>query len=126
MSKKIISSDLIPSNPMFSQAIKIGNFTYISGQIGIDASSGKLCNDSFENEVAKCIKNIEVILNSAGLGLEDIIKVTVFMTDMDFFDDLNREYIKYFKKDPPTRSAVEVSKLAKGARVEIEAIAYKG
>jgi 2-iminobutanoate/2-iminopropanoate deaminase len=125
MSIKIISTDLVLSNPMLSQAIGVGNFVYTSGQIGIDSSTGKLCNDSFEDEVAQCIKNIEVILKNAGLGLGDIIKITVFITDMNFFDGLNREYIKHFKKNPPARSAVEVSKLAKGARVEIEAIAYK-
>ncbi|MDD5014917.1 MAG: Rid family detoxifying hydrolase [Atribacterota bacterium] len=125
MSKKFISTDLALSHPMFSQAIRVGNFVYTSGQIGIDSSTGKLCNDSFEDEVAQCINNIEVILKCAGLGLGDIIKITVFVTDMSFYDNLNREYIKHFQKNPPTRSAVEVSKLAKGARVEIEAIAYK-
>lgn len=125
MSKKIISTDLVLSNPMFSQAIGVGNFVYTSGQIGIDSSTGKLCNDSFEDEVAQCIKNIEVILKSAKMDLGDIIKITIFLTDMNFFDNLNREYIKHFQKNPPTRSTVEVSKLAKGARVEIEAVAYR-
>ena len=125
MSKKFISTDLALSHPMFSQAIRAGNFVYTSGQIGMDAATGKLCNKSFQDEVAQCIKNIEIILNSAGLGLEDVIKNTVFITDMNLFNDLNKEYIKHFPKNPPTRSAVEVSKLAIGARVEIEAIAYK-
>jgi len=125
MSKKFFSTDLALSHPIFSQAIQAGSFVYTSGQIGIDSSTGKLCNDSFEDEVAQCIKNIEVILNSAELGLGDIIKITIFITDMNFYDNLNKEYIKHFKKNPPTRSAVEISKLAKGARVEIEAVAYK-
>jgi len=64
MSKKIISTDLALSHPIFSQAIRVGNFIYTSGQIGIDAATGKLSNGSFEGEVAQCIKNIEVILNS--------------------------------------------------------------
>ena len=125
MSKINIITDLTPSHPIFSQAIRAGNFIYTSGQIGIDVKKGKICNKSFKDEVAQCIKNIEAILNSAGFSLNDVIKNTVFITDMSLFNELNKEYSKYFSENPPARSAVEVSKLAMGARVEIEAVAYK-
>jgi len=126
MAKEIIESTKVPSSAMYSQGIKVGELVFTSGQIGANVLTGILTNATFEEEVKQALENIKSILQEANLCLEDVIKVTVFITDMNLFDRLNKIYLTFFPKKKPARSAVEVSKLAKGARVEIEAIAFRG
>lgn len=124
MSKEFISTNSVFPSPIFSQAIKVGNFVYVSGQVGDDLT-GKLSNATFKDEVKQAFENIKLILQAAGLDLKDVIKVTIFMSDMSLFNELNKIYMTYFPKNQPTRSAVEVSRLYLNARIEIEVIAYK-
>jgi len=124
MSKKFILTNLVFPSPVFSQAIQVENFVYISGQVGDDLT-GKLVNKTFKDEVVQAFENIKSILQTAGLNLKDVIKVTIFMSDMSLFNELNGIYMIYFPKNQPTRSAVEVSRLYLNARIEIEVIAYK-
>jgi len=122
MSKKFISTNLVFPSPIFSQAIQVGNFVYVSGLVGDDLT-GKLANKTFKDEVIQAFENIKSILQTAGLDLKDVIKVTIFMSDMSLFNELNEIYMTYFPKKQPVRSAVEVSRLYLDARVEIEVIA---
>jgi len=124
MSKEFISTISVFPSPVFSQAIKVGNFVYVSGQVGDDLT-GKLSNATFDNEVKQAFENIKSILQAADLDLKDVIKVTIFMSNMSLFNELNKIYMTYFPKNQPTRSAVEVSRLYLNARIEIEVIAYK-
>jgi len=125
MVKEIIESNKVSSSLIFSQGIKVGKLVFTSGQIGVNVLAGTLSNVTFEDEVKQALENISSILQEANLCLEDVIKVTVFITDMNLFDRLNKVYLTFFPNKKPARSAVEVSKLAKGARVEIEAIAFR-
>ena len=124
MSKKFITTNSVFPSPVFSQAIKVGKFVYVSGQVGDDLT-GKLSDTTFKDEAKQAFENIKSILQAAGLDLKNIIKITIFMSDMSFFNELNEIYLTYFPKKQPTRSAVAVSKLYLDARVEIEVIAYE-
>jgi len=124
--KEIITSENAPKaiGP-YSQAIKVGDFVFISGQIPADPNTGELKTD-IKDATEQIIRNIEGILNTIGLGLESIVKTTVFLTNMEDFQAFNITYEKFFAKEPPARSTIAVGELPKGARLEIEAIAYIG
>lgn len=124
--KKVIRTEQAPKaiGP-YSQAILAGNFLFASGQIPIDPSNGQVVCGGIENQVKQVMENIKNVLAAADMGLNDIIKTTVFITDMDNFPKVNEIYGSYFDKTPPARSCVEVSKLPKGVEVEIEVVAYK-
>jgi 2-iminobutanoate/2-iminopropanoate deaminase len=108
----------------FSQAIRTDRFVFTSGQLPIDPKTGHLVNGDIRAQTRQVLENIRSILAAAGCSLEDVVKVTIFITDMGDFEVVNEEYASYFNQgDKPARSTVEVSGLAKGARVEIEAIA---
>ena len=124
MSKEFFSTNSVFPYAEFSQAIKVDHFVYVSGQIGDDLN-GKLVDRTFKDEIKQVFENIKSILQATGLDLKDIIKVTIFMSDMSLFNELNKIYITFFPQNQPTRSTVEVSRLHLNARVEIEVIAYK-
>ena len=126
MGIKHIVTDCVPSSVLYSQGIVAGQFIYTSGQIGMNYLTNQLENKTFENEVIQALENIRLILKAEKLDLEDVIKITIFITDIKQFYNLNNIYTKYFPKHKPARSCVAVNSLALGARVEIEAIAYKG
>jgi len=107
----------------YSQAIRSGDLLFISGQIAIEPATGEIVTGEIANEVDQIISNIKSILNVVGADLKDIIKTTIFLTDMSLFAEMNNAYAKYFSQNPPARSTVEVSKLPKGVNVEIEMIA---
>lgn len=125
MEKKFIKSEQVAPSPVFSQAIQAGPFIWVSGQIAMDAKTGQLLNETFEQEVEGCIRNIEHILKASGCTLKDVIKINIYLTDFGLFDRMNQVYSKIFSSNPPARATVEVSKLAKGAKIEIEAVAFK-
>lgn len=114
----------LPIGP-YSQAILAGNTLYISGQIAIDPLSGDLKTDNLEAETHLVLGNIGAILRKAGLDFKDIVKCSIFLSDMNNFSIVNEIYGGYFVKDFPARETVEVSKLPKGVNVEISAIAVK-
>jgi reactive intermediate/imine deaminase len=130
MNKTIINTSKAPlAIGTYSQAVKAGNFLYISGQIPLPAdNSGKdissLVSQDFAQQVVQVFANIKAICNEAGGELSDIIKLNVSLTDLSKFAILNTEMEKIFSKPYPARAAVEVSGLPKDAQVEIEAIVY--
>lgn len=106
----------------YSQAVKVGNLLYTSGQIPLDPITGKLVDDNVKNATDQCLKNIGKILDEANSSFDKVVKTTVFIKNMGDFPDVNEVYGKYFKDNQPARSCVEV-KLPKDALVEIEVIA---
>ena len=126
MSKKIHVTEKAPA-PVgpYSQAVEVNNFLFCSGQIPLDAQSGEMLQGSIEEETQKVMANVSEVLKAADLNFENIIKTTIFLTDLNDFTKVNEVYASYFKNEPPARSCVEVSKLPKGANVEIEVLAHR-
>ena len=123
--KNIISTDKAPAAVgTYSQGVFHNGVYYFSGQIGLDAKTGELAN-GFDAQLENVLKNIDGLLTSQGLTRENIIKTTIFMTDLAQFGKVNEAYIKFFTSQYPARSTVQVSALPKGAVVEIEVLAAK-
>ena len=124
--KKIIATKNAPAaiGP-YSQAIEANGLIFISGQLPIDPATGQLAPADTKAQTEASIKNIEAILKSEGLTLENVVKTTVFMADLGQFAQMNEVYAKFFPKNPPARAAVEVKALPKAALVEIEAVAAR-
>lgn len=122
--KQVIHSSKAPS-PIgpYSQAVRFENFLFVSGQIPIDQTTGKLVEGDIALETRQVMTNLGHILNEAGLSFEDVIKCSIFIKDMETFDRVNEVYGDYFKQNPPARETVEVSKLPKGVNVEISCMA---
>ena len=106
----------------YSQGVTFQNMVFTSGQIGINPQTGKIVNESFKDEVRQVIKNLGGVLSESGSALDKILKVTVFITDLSLFSELNEVFLEFFPEHPPARSVVEVSALPMNVRVEIEAI----
>jgi 2-iminobutanoate/2-iminopropanoate deaminase len=126
MAKEIIYSANAPE-PIgpYSQAVRVGNMLFISGQIAIQKPSGNLITDTIEAEATQVMKNIEEILKAAGMDFSHVVKSTIFLQDFDDFAAINTIYGKYFTSNPPARETVEVSRLPKDVSVEISCIAVK-
>ncbi len=110
----------------YSQAVKVGDFLFISGQLPVDPSTGEIIKDNFEKAVKTVLENIKSIVEEAGGSLNNIVKVTVYLKDIGKFKKFNEVYTQYFKDRYPARVVVEVSKIPKDADLEVEAIAYIG
>jgi 2-iminobutanoate/2-iminopropanoate deaminase len=125
MEKKIVATPKAPAaiGP-YSQAIRIGDFLYTSGQISLDPETMKMIKGDIEVETEKVLKNIEAILKADGLDLNNIIKTTVYLTNLSEFTRMNQVYEKFFSEIKPARACVQVAALPKGAKVEIDAIAH--
>ena len=124
--KKVISTANAPQaiGP-YSQAIEAGGFVFVSGQIPLIPATGELVDGSVEVQTARVLENLKAILEAAGSSMEDVVKTTVYITNMDDFAKVNGIYGRYFETNPPARVCVEVSKLPKGALVEIDVIAAR-
>lgn len=109
----------------YSQGTMSNNLLFLSGQIGLVPATGELVDSAIEHQLIQLFENMKAILASAGLGLENIIKLTVFITDLADFPKVNEAMMQHFKAPYPARSTVEVSGLPKNAAVEIEAIALR-
>ena len=122
--KKIISTSEAPAavGP-YSQAIRIGNFVFCSGQIPLDPKTGEIVPGDVNAQTRRVMENIAAVLRAEGLNFGNIIKTTIFLTNLVDFQTVNELYGSYFKSDPPARSTVQVAALPKGANVEIEVIA---
>ncbi len=107
----------------YSQAIKVGNLIYTSGQIPIDPATGALVAGGIKEQTRQSLLNVQAILKEAGLSMSSVVKTTVFMADMNDFVDMNAVYAEFFTEPYPARSAVAVKALPKGALVEIEVVA---
>ena len=122
--KKIISTNEAPAavGP-YSQAVRIGSTVYCAGQIPLDPKSGQIVSKDISEQTRRVLDNISAILKAEDLLFENIVKTTIFLTDLADFQTVNEIYASYFKQAPPARSTVQVAALPKGARIEIEAIA---
>lgn len=124
--KKIINSKNAPE-PIgpYSHANQFGNMLFVSGQIPLDASTGELKMGSVEEETEMCLKNVQFVLQEAGYELSDVVKASIFITDMSQFARINQVYASYFTENPPARECVQVAALPRGVNVEISVIAIK-
>ena len=109
----------------YSQAIIAGNFMFISGQIGVNPATGNIVPGGVAEQTKQVLNNIKAILGSENLTLKDVVKTTVFLTDMDDFQTVNAIYGEYFPQESPARGCVQVGRLPKDVAIEIEAIAYR-
>jgi len=107
----------------YSPALKIGNLIFVSGQIPIHPNNGKIIEGDIEDQVKMVLENLKAVLEPYSIGLENIVKTTIFIKDMNNFSRINKVYGEYFTSQFPARSCVEVSRLPKDANIEIEAIA---
>jgi 2-iminobutanoate/2-iminopropanoate deaminase len=126
MEKTIISTKNAPA-PIgpYNQAVLINDMLFISGQICIDPETGELRNKDLQEETHRVMQNLKAILQQAGMSFENVVKTTIFITDMNRFSEMNEVYGKYFSNDFPARETVQVSALPKFVNVEISMIAVK-
>jgi len=122
--KKIVSTTEAPAaiGP-YSQAIRVGNLVFTSGQIPLDPKSGNMVEGDVTDQARRVLDNLNAVLKAENVTMSNIVKTTIFLTDMNDFAKVNEIYGSYFKETPPARSTVAVAALPKGARVEIECIA---
>lgn len=122
--KEIISTDNAPGaiGP-YSQAIKAGNMVFVSGQIPINPATGEFVSGDIHEQTSQVLRNLSAILDAAGCSLNDVVKTTVFLADMDDFSAMNAVYSEFFIDNKPARATVEAARLPRDARVEIECIA---
>jgi 2-iminobutanoate/2-iminopropanoate deaminase len=125
--KKIISTDKAPGaiGP-YSQAVQAGDFLFASGQIALDPQTGQMVTGSVEEEAKRVLENVKGLLEGAGFTMEQVVKTTIFAASMDDFAVINGIYGQYFGENPPARSFIAVKALPKGAKVEVEVVAWKG
>lgn len=125
--KSIIYTDKAPA-PIgpYSQAVLAGNMLFISGQIALDPLTNQLANGSIGDEARQVMRNLDALLSSAGFLFGDVVKATIFLSDMNHFAEVNEIYGSYFKSDYPARETVAVLGLPKNVNVEISVIAVKG
>jgi 2-iminobutanoate/2-iminopropanoate deaminase len=123
MDRQVIRTDLAPAaiGP-YSQAIRLGDLIFVSGQIPIDPATGKLVEGDIAVQTAQVLKNVAAILESAGSGLAKVLKTTVYLRDLSDFARMNEVYAGFFSQNPPARATVEVSRLPREVAVEIDAI----
>ena len=127
MEKKIINTtDAPPPIGPYNQAIKVGNLLFISGQVCIDPISGNLKNKDLQEETHQVMHNLKAILQAASMSFNNVVKTTIFLTDMNRFSEVNEIYGKYFEGDFPTRETVQVAALPKFVNIEISMIAAQG
>ena len=125
--KKIISTDKAPAaiGP-YSQAIEVNNMVFTSGVIPINPATGELVTGTIEEQAEQAFGNLAALLKESGVAMENVVKTTVFIKDMNDFAKVNEVYAKYFTSQFPARSCVEVARLPKDVLIEIEAIGIKG
>jgi len=125
MKQEIITENAPKAIGPYSQGIKAGNMVFVSGQLPVDPQTGKFPDDDIAAFTRRSLDNVSAVLYAAGMTMRDIVKTTVFLTDMNDFKTVNEVYASYFGNAAPARSVVQVAALPKGARIEIEAIAAK-
>jgi len=122
--RKVVSTDRAPGavGP-YSQAIRTGDLVFASGQVALDPATGKLVDGGIEEQTRQVLANLSAVLEAAGTTLERVVRATVYLTDLGDFERVNAIYAEWFPEAPPARVCVEVSRLPKESRVEIDAIA---
>jgi 2-iminobutanoate/2-iminopropanoate deaminase len=126
MTKEIINTSNAPA-PIgpYNQAVVAGNMLFISGQVCIDPATGNLKNKDIQDETHQVMQNLKSILTEAGMSFNNVVKTTIFITDMNQFSEINEVYGKYFEGNFPARETVQVSALPKFVNIEISMIAVK-
>jgi len=124
MKKQIIQTEkgFVSKSPL-SQAVKAGNMIFISGQVPVDSKTMQLVSEDFATQARKVLESIKGIIEAAGGNLSQIVKTTVFLTDMSRFQEMNEIYKSYFPEEPPARTCIGIKELPRKAQIEIEAIA---
>ena len=122
--KDIIATDDAPrAIGPYSQAVRAGSLVFASGQIPIDPATGQFVPGGIAEQTEQVLRNLTAVFEAAGVGMNQVIKTTVFLADMDDFTAMNEVYGRFFGEDPPARATVQAARLPRDARVEIEAIA---
>ncbi len=124
MDKYIVSTDNAPSaiGP-YSQAVGFANLLFLSGQIPLDPHTGTIVHGSVSDQTERVMKNLKAVLEASNLGFDNVVKSTIYLSNMNDFSLVNEVYGKYFPDNPPARATIEVSRLPKNAMVEIDMIA---
>jgi 2-iminobutanoate/2-iminopropanoate deaminase len=125
--KEVISTDRAPGpfqGAPYNQAIRVGDLVFVAGQLGIVLETGELAGSSVEEQTEQIMRNLAAILETAGSGLDKLVKTTVFLIDLGDFNGMNAVYARHAGDRPPARSTIGISQLPSGARVEIEAVAH--
>ena len=125
MKKALATNNAPAAIGPYSQGIEAGGMVFVSGQLPVDPATGNFAEGGIKELTRQSLTNIKNILAQAGLGMENVVKTTVFLADINDFAEMNEEYAKFFGQPAPARSAVAVKTLPKGARLEIECIAAK-
>jgi 2-iminobutanoate/2-iminopropanoate deaminase len=129
VSKSVVRTEAAPApfqGAPYSQAIRTGDFVFVSGQLALKPGDTELSGGTIEEQTEQVLANLRAILEAAGSGIDRLVKTTVFLQNLDDFQGMNSVYAKHVGDEPPARSTVEVAKLPSGALVEIEAIAHVG
>lgn len=122
--KRLVSTDDAPAAVgAYSQAATNGDLLFTAGQLPLTVDGELLDDESVAVQTRQCLENVARILESEGLGMDDVLKVTVFLDDVDDFDEMNETYAEFFEDSPPARSAIEVGAVPKGAALEVEVVA---
>jgi len=129
VSKSVIVAEGAPKpfqGAPYNQAIKSGGFLFCAGQLGLDPDSGELVEGGISNQTRRALENVGAILAAAGVGFGEVVKSTVFLTDLEDFAAMNEVYREYFTSDPPARTTIQVAALPAGAIVEVDVVAAAG
>ena len=127
MRKEIISTDEAPKaiGP-YSQAVRVGGLVFLSGQIPLDPKTGELIAGDVTDQTRRVMDNLAAVLRASGLHLSEVVKSTIYLTNLGDFSKVNEVYGSYFQSEPPARATVQVAALPRGAAIEIDMIAHAG
>jgi 2-iminobutanoate/2-iminopropanoate deaminase len=127
MDRSVISTEQAPAalGP-YSQAVVAGDFVFASGQLPIDPATGQMVEGDVAAMTRQVFRNVEAVLAAAGSSLGHVVKITVFLADLNDFQTMNGAYAEFFPENPPARSTIQVARLPRDARIEIEVVALKG
>jgi reactive intermediate/imine deaminase len=126
MPRKVVSTENAPRSPMFSQAVRVGQFLFVSGTAGIDPGTGSLVGETIQDQTRQALVNCQAILEAGGASLDDITEIGVLLTDPDDFGGFNEEYARWFPADPPTRYVAKLGVDLPALLVSLRMNAYVG
>ncbi|NLJ80413.1 MAG: RidA family protein [Firmicutes bacterium] len=123
--RKIIKTQKAPQavGP-YSQGVRAGGFLFISGQLGVDPVTGEIARGCLKTQTTQVLNNLKAVADAGGCSLDQALKITVYLTDMDDFEEMNAIYARFFPENPPARVCVEVGRLPQGVTVEMDAVCF--
>jgi len=126
MERRVVETSKAPrAVGPYSQGVRVGDWLFLSGQIPLDPQKEELVDGGIEAQTERVLENLKGVLEAGGMGLEDVVQVTVYMTDLGEFEAMNRVYARYFPQGSPARVTVGVASLPKGARIEMALVAFR-